>query len=260
MRNFLAILTIWASAVVAAEALPAAAGPLPVPFGPGERSEYQVRVGILGGRGDASMEVLGVEEVRGHPAYHLRFRLRGGVLFAKVNDRLESWLDVSRLASLRFEQDLREVKYKRHRIYDFHPEVELWVREDGSSGPLATDEPLDDVSFLYFVRTIPLEVGASHTIPRYFKEDGNPVILHVLRRQRVKVPAGTFDTIVVRPIIRASGLFGEGGEAELFFTDDDRRLLVQMRARIPILGHLDLLLESHTPGRPLPAGAAVLGH
>ncbi|MBD3162759.1 MAG: DUF3108 domain-containing protein [Candidatus Eisenbacteria bacterium] len=234
--------------------------PAPVPFGPGERSEYEVRVGFFGGSGEASMEVLGIEEVRGHPTYHLSFRLEGGVLFAKVEDRLDSWLDVSRLVSLRFDQNQHEVNYERHRIYEFYPEMGRWIRENGSVGSLATEEPLDDVSFVYFARTLPLEVGTTHTLSRYFKEDGNPVILEVLRKERIDVPAGTFDTIVVRPIIRTSGLFGEGGEAELFFTDDDRRVLVQMRSRIPILGHLNLVLKSFEPGAPIPATAASIDH
>jgi len=48
----------------------------------------------------------------------------------------------------------------------------------------------------------------------------------------------------VRPTIKTSGLFGEGGEAELFFTDDAQHVLVQMRSKVPLLGSLSLLLVS----------------
>lgn len=198
------------------------------------------------------MEVVDVEEVHGAPTYHLRFDLEGGVLFAKVDDRLQSWMDVARLFSRRFQQDQKELTYERHRIYDFLPDKGIWRRQEkDETGPLPTDLPLDDVSFVYFVRTLPLEVGETYTFDRYFKEDGNPVVVKVLRRDTVTVPAGTFNTIVVQPIIQTDGLFGEGGQAEIHFTDDAQRILVMMKSKVPVLGALDLYLRAYTPGRKL---------
>jgi hypothetical protein len=242
-----------AAAVVEPGAMAARA----VPFGPGERATYQVRVGLFGGVGNGVMEVVGVEEVRGHPTYDLRLTIKGGVPFFRVDTRFESWLDVARLVSRRFEQDQNEGKYKRHRVFEFYPEEKRWERLNSEdAGELPTELPLDDVSFLYFVRTLPLEVGKTYTFPRYFKEDGNPVVLKVLRNEKISVPVGTFETIVVQPIIKTSGLFGDGGKAEVYFTDDDRRILVQMKSRVPILKSLNLVLDSYVPGKQV-AGAGV---
>ncbi len=247
----LALLTlpVAAQAQVAPESSPAIA---PVPFGPGERLGYQVKLGIFGEVGEGAMEVVGVDTIHGNPTYQLRFDLEGKVLFAKVDDRLQSWLDVSQLTSRRFEQDQKEVNFERYRIFDFFPEERRWARLDkDEEGELPTDMPLDDVSFLYFVRTLPLEVGETYTFDRYFKEDGNPVTLKVLRKEKVTVPAGTFETVVVQPIIQTDGLFGEGGKAEVYFTDDEQRLLVQMKSKVPVIGNLSLHLASYTPGEPL---------
>lgn len=226
----------------------------PVPFGLGEKATYQVRVGLFGGVGKGVMEVAGIEDVRGHPTYNLRLSIQGGVPFFKVDTRFESWLDVGSLISRRFEQDQHEGRFKRHRIFEFYPEERRWERaETEDQGELPTDIPLDDVSFLYFVRTLPLEVGETYTFPRYFRDKGNPVTLKVLRKETIKVPVGTFETIVVQPIIKTSGLFGDGGQAEVYFTDDDQRLLVQMKSRMPILRSLNLVLESYEPGEKLSA-------
>lgn len=222
-----------------------------VPFGVGERLEYQVKLGPLS-VGSGSMEVSGIEDVRGFPTYRLTFRVSGGIPFARVNNRLESWLDVSQLMSRRFEQDQHEVRFKRKRMFEFFPEEGHWtIVGSEETGPLDSPLPLDDVSFIYFVRTIPLEVGQEYTYDRYFRESGNPVVLKVLRKETVTVPAGTFETIVVQPIIRTSGLFGEGGKAEVYFTDDERRLLVQMKSSVPVVGSLSLYLKSYQPGEPL---------
>lgn len=243
-----------AARVVATEKSRSAPAVAAVPFGPGERATYQVRVGLFGGVGNGAMEVAGVEDVRGHPTYNLRLTMKGGVPFYRVDTRFESWLDVGKLISRRFEQDQKEGKFKRHRIFEFYPEERRWERaQTDQGGELPTDIPLDDVSFLYFVRTLPLEVGKTYTFPRYFREGGNPVVLKVLRRERVTVPVGTFETIVVQPIIKTSGLFGDGGKAEVYFTDDDQRILVQLKSKVPVLKSLSLVLESYVPGQRLSA-------
>jgi hypothetical protein len=104
--------------------------------------------------------------------------------------------------------------------------------------------PLDDGSFLYFLRTIPLEVGKEYSFDRYFRPDRNPVRIQVLRRERIRVPAGTFDAVVIRPIIKARGVFSENGRAEVWLTDDSRRLMIQMKSHMR-LGSLSLYLKSY---------------
>ncbi len=74
----------------------------------------------------------------------------------------------------------------------------------------------------------------------------------MLRRERVKVPAGEFSTIVVRPIIKTRGIFSKGGEAEVYLTDDDRRLLVLLRSKLKV-GSVILELTDYMEGQPLDA-------
>jgi len=238
------------------------ASPAAVPFGPGERLEYDVRLGALGKRGQGYMAVVGLDTIRGRTTYHVSMAYEGGLLFAKVSDHYQSWFDVSNLVTLRFIQDIDQLNYERYRHFEIYPEERRYERRDRiASGDIPTNLPLDEVSFFYFVRTLPLEVGAVYEFDRYFRESGNPVIVRVLRRDTIEVPAGTFQTIVVRPIIRTSGLFGQGGEAELHFSDDERRLLVLMTSKVPLIGSLSLHLRSITEGRllrPLTGGEGVL--
>jgi len=223
----------------------------PVPFGPGEFKGYEVRLGRLR-VGEGSMRVGSVEYVRGRRVYPLTMTVQGGIPLARVNDRMDSWLDLESLISHRFIQDLHQIRSHRYRHYEFYPEELRYTREGWDEDQeLASSEPLDDVSFLYYVRTLPLEVGDVYTMDRYFRESGNPVVVRVVRRDTVTVPAGTFNTVVVRPIIQTSGLFGEGGEAEIHFSDDDRRLMVQMTSRVPIMGSLSLHLSEVSLTDPL---------
>ncbi len=218
------------------------------PYGPGERAEYRLKLAGVGvGRG--SLEMVGVEMVNGRPAYRARMTVQGGIPGARVNDLYETWIDTAGLYSRRFHQQLHEVRYRRNRTYDFFPERRAWRRENGETGTLPTNEPLDDLSFLYHARTLPLTVGTTYTLRDYFKEDGNPVVLRVVRRETIEVPAGRFRTVVVRPVIRTRGIFGEGGRAEVYFTDDERHLVVMISSQVPLVGSLTMHLQSYRPPR-----------
>lgn len=219
-----------------------------VPFGVGERLDYRVKFGPLK-VGKAFMEVTGLDTVAGHPTYHLESLIQGSTPFYKLEDRQQSWLDVYRLTSRRYRQDSHQGNYERHREYTFDLERRVFRRNDGESGSVPPD-PLDEASFVYFVRTIELRVGATYEWDRYFRVDRNPVILQVLRRERIKVPAGEFSTIVVRPIIKTKGIFSEGGEAEVYITDDERRLPVKLVTKLKV-GSVILELTRYTPGEKL---------
>ena len=109
---------------------------------------------------------------------------------------------------------------------------------------------------LNFVRTVPLKVGETYTYQRYFKAEKNPVIVKVLRLDTVTVKAGKFPCIVIQPIIKSGGIFAEGGEALMWLSDDDKRMLVQMKTKVPILKSLDLYLKSVTMVVPATDSAA----
>jgi hypothetical protein len=209
----------------------------------GESAKYDVE---LRGRrvGSGSLAVFANDSIDGAHTVRARLAIEGGVLFAKVNDKFESWFDPQRFVSRRFVQDQRELRRTRQKTYEIAPEQGT-VREtnSGNVAQLDTDEPLDDVSFLFYVRTLPLRVGDVDTIPRYFKP-GREVILRVMRTEMITVPAGTFETIVVQPTItNAGGLFGQGGKAEVYFTNDSSRTLVMLRSHVPVLGSLTLTLR-----------------
>lgn len=217
----------------------------PVPFGIGERLEYDVKFGFVHvGSGD--MEVAGIDSVRGHAAWHTVFRVHGGTFFYHVNDRLESWMDVTDLVSLRHWQELSEGRRDRERRFEIMPDRGV-VLEEGKPEAPTVQSPLDDGAFLYFVRTIPLEVGQTYEFNRYFRPDRNPVTIRVLRREHIKVPAGEFDAIVIQPIIKTKGIFSEGGRAEIWLSDDANRIMLQMKSKLPF-GSLNLYLTSYQPG------------
>ena len=218
-----------------------------VPFAVGERMEYDVKFGILR-VGNAHMEVVGLDNLRGRAAWHTAFYVRGGNFMYRVNDVYESWMDAETLSSLRFVQELEEGGKDTERRFEIYPERSIFVQtsKKPSKEEQSVSQPLDDGSFLYFIRTIPLEVGQTYDFNRYFRPDRNPVRIKVLRKERIKVPAGTFDAIVVQPVIKTKGIFSENGHAEVWLSDDDRHIMLQLKSKLSF-GSLNLYLKSYVP-------------
>ena len=214
-----------------------------VPFGVGELLEYDVKYGKLH-VGNGSMEILPMDTVRGHDAWHTLFRLRGGIPFYRVNDKYESWFDTHSLASLRYWQDIDEGNYEPKRHYEIFPDRREFLEGSKEVRP-SVARPLDEASMLYFLRTLPLHVGLDTAINDYFMADRNPIRIKVVRADTIEVPAGRFAAIVVQPRFQ-SKLFSDGGNAEVWLSDDEKRIMLQMKSKVSF-GSLSLYLKSYRP-------------
>ena len=231
----------------ASAALASVSGRADVPYGVGEELTYKATFGRLPA-GTARMRVEGIEWVRGRQAYHVVFTIDGGVPFFRVHDRYDSWIDVQTLASLRHRQQISEGRYKRTTTYEIHPDRRTY--EEGDSVYASVAHPLDDGSFIYAVRSAGIRVGETRRDDRYFRPDRNPVVLTGLRQEAVRVGAGVFPATVVRPSIKANGIFSEHGEAQIWFSEDARRYPVLLKSKFAHFS-LTLSLESVVPGEPV---------
>jgi len=214
----------------------------------GERLQYDARFGVLP-LGGATLEVAGLDTLRGAPALHIRFVVDGGNFLYQLHNVWDSWVAVDDFTSRRFVQDHEEGGRKYRNVYDIYPDSGFY-RQEGVDSTLPTSAlPLDDAAFFYFVRTVPLVVGQRYEFERYFKPDRNPVILEVVERDTVDVPAGRFDCLVVRPLIKGGGIFREKADGRLWITNDDRRLVVQIKSRF-YFGSLTFRLTKITEAGP----------
>ena len=244
----LAIVAALAAFAVRAEAQPSVAQSAPmaaVPFAVGEELVFHARFGVLPA-GTARMRVDGIDTIRGRPAYHVVFSVDGGIPFFRVHDRYESWMDVETLSSLRHVQRVSEGRYHRNTTYEIMPELSQY-QKNGEAPQASVANPLDDGSFIYAVRAAGIRVGETVSDDRYFIPDRNPVVLSGVRQDTVTVGAGTFTTTVVRPTIKSRGIFSEGGEAQVWFTNDERRLPVLLKTHFARFS-LTLSLTSVTYG------------
>jgi hypothetical protein len=201
----------------------------------GERLTFSVRYGMIRA-GEATMEVVGVEDAFGHPSYHVVSRARSNGVFDtiyRVRDIVESWMDVDYLFSRRFRKALREGNYRADQDIEMDQENRLARYQDGRVFEFVHGA-MDVLSAFYYVRTLDLKVGQDLMLDSHADRKNYPLKVIVRGRERVSTPAGRFDCLVVEPMLRTPGLFKHEGKLTIWLTDDDRRMPVLMKSKIPV--------------------------
>jgi Protein of unknown function (DUF3108) len=89
----------------------------------------------------------------------------------------------------------------------------------------------DLLTGVFFASSQPMEVGQSFVLPVVDAMHTVPVTLKVEGHEEIKTPLGTFKTLRVQPTADA-GVVKNRGNIWIWYTDDDRHLPVQMRARL----------------------------
>ncbi len=164
--------------------------------------------------------------------------LRGGKY--KVRDWVLSVGDATGFYPHFFEQHIVEGTYTKDRwnVYDHKNKKVYGV--DGDEAKSETLKPYSDnyLSILFNLRNSKMKIGDTLYFPTFVHEKNWDIRCVVLGREVVTVPAGTFNTIKVQPILVGNGQgFNSKDKMYLWFTDDSRRVLVkgQSKARI---GHI----------------------
>lgn len=242
-----AVMLASVSGAVQAQSAPEDAALAPFPFAVGEELVYRASLGRFGGTGRGTMRVEAMEEVRGRWTYVLHSDLRGRVAGLKAEDHTRSWLDPVRMTSLRFSKRERNPLSSFTEEVELYPERRQWVAA-ADTGELAIGEPLDELSFVYFVRTLPLVDGDEYTFDRHFDAARNPTRVRVVGRESVTVPAGQFQTIIVEMRVRDARRYDGEGTVLMHLTDDARRIPVRIASRMRLAGSTVLSLESITAG------------
>jgi hypothetical protein len=208
-----------------------------IPIQVGEKLHYNAKINSISA-GKALISVEGLEQVRGVPTFHTVFDVRGRVLFKKFANHYESWFDTTNIVSMRHSQDTDDLDKK----YEFYPSKKMYIKNnDGIENP-SVSMPLDECSLLFYFRSLPLEVGKTYTVDRYYHAEKNPIVVTVLRKEHIKVPAGEFDAFVLKPVVKSNGLFSVKGDAEIWMADDQFHTLLKLKSRLP-LGTLYLELN-----------------
>jgi hypothetical protein len=237
------------SAAAAHPQAPAGATPDALPFFVGERLEYQVSVARLGRVGRATMWVDGPQPLHGVQAYVLRFAFDARKGPVRATDRTESWLDPVRLAALRFQKHERHVLSRHDEQVEMDPTTGRWTADDGEQGESASAAPLDELSFMFFLRTLPARGDSTWRLDRHFDARRNPTMVRVVGRETIATGAGTFRAVVLEMRVRDARRYRGTGVIRIALSDDHCRIPLRIESEMPVVGRATLTLtaQNHAP-------------
>jgi len=228
-----------------------ASGMIPVedaalPFAVGEKITYEVRLGNGSKVGAATMWIEGPVDVRGTSTYLLRFDSRVRIALLSGVSRSSSWFDPVRGSALRFTKHEQNPLSRNDESVDLYPDLKEWKTANGETGTSPSSTPLDELSFMYFIRTLPMTPGATYRVDRHFDLARNPTTVNVIRREMIPTPMGELRTVLVEMHVRDPRHYKGDGVIRINLTDDACRLPARIESTMPVVGKAILTIESQT--------------
>lgn len=218
-----------------------------VAFGLGEHLEFDITYGFITA-GYATMSVDKLIEFENRPCYRIVTTANSNSFFSSfynVDDRVESIIDAIGLFSWRFEKNLKEGKYRAIRKFSFDQRNhKAEYNNDTTTVPPYVQDAL---SVFYFVRTQDLKVGESIFVDHYNDGKLYPMEIKVLKKETITVPAGTFECLVIEPLMQSVGVFKHEGKLKVWLTNDRLRLPVLMKSKV-LVGSIAAELTSYKLG------------
>jgi hypothetical protein len=227
------------------------------PFKPGEKMYFVLKYGVMPA-GAATLEVHDMDEMQGAEAYHFIMTARSNPfldIFFKVRDRIDSYADADMSHSLYYKKDQKEGKTRRKiRVaFDWAKNEATYVNFDSEPQVISLlPGTFDPLSVFYYSRLLDFQKKDEFEYPVTDGEKNMLGILRVIGQETISVPAGVFETLVLEPDLqKVEGVFSKKQRAKikLWLTNDERRLLVQMKSKARVGSFVAELVsfEGHNP-------------
>ncbi len=210
-------------------------------FQVGEKLTFDVKYGFVKA-GIAEMSIPRMKKISGRDVYYITFKVNSVSTFDpiyKVRDRYVTYMDKEGLFPWRFEQHIREGGFKR----DFSAFFDhRRGKAKTSEGSYDIPENVNDiVSAFYLARTFDysgMKPGDKFHLQNFYKDKVYPLDVVYRGKETITVTAGTFECIMVEPLIVEGGLFKTEGNIIIWLSNDDLRIPVKVKTKI-IIGSID---------------------
>ncbi len=218
-----------------------------ISLGVNEKFEFDINYGFINA-GTATMEVTNLIEYQERPCFQIITTAKSNSFFSSVfnvNDKAETIIDAEGICSWRFEKNLREGGYRSDRQYDFDQINHLTVYK-GDTIEVA-EYVQDALSMLYYIRTQELKPGTSFVIETFVDGRKFSTKVNILKREKISVDAGSFDCVLVEPLMSSVGVFKHKGSVKVWLTDDKVKMPVLMKTKV-IVGSISAELTKFKLG------------
>ncbi|MGB3341813.1 MAG: DUF3108 domain-containing protein [bacterium] len=202
-------------------------------FNPGEKLEYEAKWSFLT-LGTMTLEIIDTIDYNGSRCYHISSLLISNpsldFLFT-LHDTIEVYTRTDDLLPIYYREMINEGKYTNHSELVFNHDS-LCVTYDDTLTVRLLENSRDLLSFWYYLRTIDLEVGDTIPINIHKSQENHEIMCFIVEEKSVKTSLGEFNTILVSPQTQGKGIFGSGGGMDIWYSRDQNRYPVLIKAKI----------------------------
>lgn len=221
----------------------------------GEKLNYSIRyLGLPIGRAEAWIKE--IVEIRDRKAYHIVVNIASNNVVdvvCRVRGEHHTYIDVKSLYSLQYQiKTTKEPKqtalemnfdHKKNTVNYFFP------RKNIHKEFLIVEKSMDQLALAYFARTLPLKPHEKYMVPVHAEQKQWQIEIPAFKTQRMEFgKIGTFETVEIRPQLNFVSALTKKGSVKAWMSLDERRIPLQLSARIPFMGSVKAVLVSYTPG------------
>ena len=210
-----------------------------VSFKGGERLVYRVSYGLI----DAGEAVLTVNEsskkgAHGRPLYHVKGvgkTLGAFNWFYKVHDVYESYIDKEGAFPWYFVRRVDEGGYKKSQDYTF-----MQDKQKVNTGKEEFTVPLgvqDMISAFYYARTLDfksMKPGDETEFKCFMDDEVYPLRIRFVGYEILTIRKGKFRCMKFVPVVQEGRYFENDDDVEFWVSNDENRIPVLVKAKIPV--------------------------
>lgn len=216
-------------------------------FSEGEKLTFDVKYGFVTA-GIAEMEIPRKTRISGRDAYHVTFKVSTvpsfDMLF-KVRDRYETYIDTESLFPWRFEQHIREGGYSRDFSAFFD---QRRGKAKTTEGTYEIPKYVNDILSAFYITRVydfsKMQVGDRIALENFYKDKVYPLDVVYRGKERITVGAGSFNCIIVEPLVQEGGLFKSEGNIIIWLSDDELKIPVKVKTKV-LIGSIDAELTAY---------------
>ncbi len=242
-------------------------------FGLGENLKYEISLlGITVGY--STMKVVGMTRCEKDDCIIFETRAFGTDWlnrFFKVDDRIVSFWNTKKKMPVYSEKKLHEGFFKRTHIVKFDLQKRTahfertsysgnnekgeerkdakWTEKTGDVLNLP-NEFQDILSAIYYQREYKSnpEIGKSFGIQLFDDLKLTEMKVTILKKEKIELNINSqkkeYDTILVQPFIKTTGIFRSKGNIFIWISDDEKRIPLKITADLPVAGHITVQLTT----------------
>ena len=232
-------------------------------FGAGEKITYRVHYGFVTA-GEAELLIdKKIHMINNRPSYRIDIKGRTTGLADKLYNVKDNWgtyMDTAAVVPHRFYRHIREGKYRKNEVVNFHQLNKKAVvhRYSKDGKELESSETYevpvyvqDLVSGYYYMRTLDytnVKPGEILKVQAFFDDEVYDFKVRFIGREKVKTELGRLDALVMAPILPENSLFKGDNAVKLWLSDDQHKIPLKIKADM-LVGAIEVDIRNFDKGR-----------